>query len=125
MNLFFNAHHSPVGAHASFTLGFPGAKGGLGLELGKPADQDVYIGVESRDGTCFEALPFFAGSEDESKRYVVQEQGDQGIRKRPPGVQGLEGEAKRQQIKDKGDELLIDVSKRDPMLAVRRKDEHQ
>ena len=76
MNLFFNAHHSPVGAHASFTLGFPGAKGGLGLELGKPADQDVYIGVESREGSCFEALPFFAGSADESRRYVVQNQGD-------------------------------------------------
>jgi hypothetical protein len=30
-NQFFNAHHSPVGAFASFTLGFPGASGGLEL----------------------------------------------------------------------------------------------
>ncbi|MBB5326360.1 hypothetical protein HNQ34_003513, partial [Anoxybacillus tepidamans] len=28
-NMFFNAHHSPVGAFASFTLGFPGKSGGL------------------------------------------------------------------------------------------------
>ncbi|HEY8967299.1 MAG TPA: glycoside hydrolase family 52 protein, partial [Candidatus Methylacidiphilales bacterium] len=43
---FFNAQHSPIGAFASFTLGAKGAKGGLGLELGKPADQNIYIGVE-------------------------------------------------------------------------------
>jgi xylan 1,4-beta-xylosidase len=70
--VFFNAHHSPMGAFASFTLGYKGAKGGLGLELGKPADQNVYIGVESTKGSHYEALPFFAGSEDESKRYDVE-----------------------------------------------------
>ena len=47
MNRFFNAHHSPIGAFASFTLGFPGKNGGLGLELGRPAEQNVYIGCES------------------------------------------------------------------------------
>jgi hypothetical protein len=69
---FFNAHHSPIGAFASFTLGFPGAKGGLGLELGKPADQNVYIGVENESG-ALECLPFFAGSEDERARYEVEQ----------------------------------------------------
>jgi len=44
-NMFFNAHHSPIGAFSSFTLGFPGAKGGLGLGLGKPAGQNVFIGA--------------------------------------------------------------------------------
>jgi len=44
-NIFFNAQHSPIGAFASFTLGSKGAKGGLGLELGKPADQNVFIGI--------------------------------------------------------------------------------
>mgnify|MGYP005838772085 CR=1 FL=1 len=44
-NIYFNAHHSPIGAFASFTLGYRGAKGGLGLELGKPADENVFIGV--------------------------------------------------------------------------------
>ena len=41
-SIFYNAHHSPIGAFASFTLGYKGAKGGLGLELGKPADQNIY-----------------------------------------------------------------------------------
>lgn len=71
-NLFFNAHHSPIGAFSSFTLGFRGASGGLGLELGKPADQNVYIGLEHRDGDYYEALPFFCELTDESARYDVE-----------------------------------------------------
>ncbi|CDN44762.1 Beta-xylosidase [Paenibacillus sp. P22] len=71
-NRFYNAHHSPIGAFASFTLGFPGAKGGLGLELGRPADQNVYIGLQSRDGTYYEALPFFGELGDEAARYDVE-----------------------------------------------------
>lgn len=67
----YNAQHSPAGAFASFTLGFPGQKGGLGLELGGPADENVFIGMESRKGGIFEALPFFAGGEDDSRRYDV------------------------------------------------------
>jgi xylan 1,4-beta-xylosidase len=62
-NIFFNAQHSPIGAFASFTLGLPGNKGGLGLELAKPAEQNVFIGLESESGNL-EMLPFSAGSED-------------------------------------------------------------
>lgn len=69
MNIFYNALHSPIGAHASFTLGCKGAKGGLGLELGKPADQNMYIGLESSKPGVFKALPFFEHVEDESSRY--------------------------------------------------------
>jgi hypothetical protein len=71
MTIDYNAQHSPVGAFASFTLGFPGARGGLGLEIGGPADENIYIGMETRKGGVFEALPFFAGSEDEARRYDV------------------------------------------------------
>jgi hypothetical protein len=67
----FNAHHSPVGAFATFTLGFPGPMGGLGLELGGPANESVFIGVEKRRGRGYEALPFFASSADSAKRYDV------------------------------------------------------
>lgn len=77
-NPFFNAHHSPIGAFASFTLGFPGAKGGLGLELGKPAEQNVYIGLEASDDTTstyYQALPFYGmateGAED-WRRYEIE-----------------------------------------------------
>ncbi|HWJ77782.1 MAG TPA: glycoside hydrolase family 52 protein [Niallia sp.] len=73
-NLFYNAHHSPIGAYASFTLGFPGAGGGLDLELGKSPRQNIYIGAENidKEGT-YQALPFFTyQEEDESKRYDIE-----------------------------------------------------
>jgi hypothetical protein len=71
---FFNAHHAPVGAFATFTLGCRGASGGLGLELGAPANQSVYIGLESAsDERVMELLPFYAGGRDaaasERERY--------------------------------------------------------
>ena len=73
--IFFNAHHSPIGAFASFTLGYKGAAGGLGLELGAPADQSVYLGLESADASQFEVLPFFRGAAgaEEAKRYVSEQ----------------------------------------------------
>ena len=69
MTIFFNALHAPIGAHASFTLGCKGATGGMGLELGGPASEKVYIGVETRAGGSFEALPFFDLDDDEALRY--------------------------------------------------------
>lgn len=69
MSIFYNAFHSPIGSHSSFTLGGLGNSGGLGLELERPADQNVYIGVERRSGGTYEALPFFRGAEDEAARY--------------------------------------------------------
>ena len=79
-SIYFNAHHSPIGAFASFTLGFPGAKGGLGLELGGPADQNVYIGLQSGDCPRFDMLPFcdLAVADNEAARYDF-EQADHGI----------------------------------------------
>jgi hypothetical protein len=57
-NIFFNAHHSPVGAFATFTLGFPGASGGAATGIGNPANQNIYIGAEDAPGS-FSLLPFF------------------------------------------------------------------
>ena len=71
-NIFYNANHSPIGAYASFTLGFPGPSGGPGMERRGPADTNVYIGVERREGGSYESLPFFKGGEDEGKRYDVE-----------------------------------------------------
>jgi hypothetical protein len=71
VSIAFNAHHSPTGAFASFTLGQPGARGGLGLELGGPADENIFIGLQTRDGKGYQALPFFAGANDDSLRYDV------------------------------------------------------
>ena len=55
---FVNTQHSPVGAFASFTLGAKGPVGGFGLELGRPADQSVNIGLESAEDEGFDLLPF-------------------------------------------------------------------
>ncbi len=72
-NHYFNAHHSPIGAFASFTLGFPGEGGGLDLELGRSPKQSVYIGLERKDGTGYDTLPFHEfQSDDESKRYDIE-----------------------------------------------------
>ena len=72
-NQFFNAHHSPIGAFASFTLGFRGASGGLDLEIGKPPKQNIFIGLERADGKGFDTLPFHENKgEDESKRYDIE-----------------------------------------------------
>lgn len=70
--IFFNAHHAPMGSFASFTFGCLGAKGGLGLELGRPADQNLFIGCETNERDVFEALPFYAKGADESARYDVE-----------------------------------------------------
>lgn len=73
-NIFYNANHSPIGAYASFTLGFPGKSGGPGMELTGPADTNVYIGVERREGGSYISFPFFQNGEDESKRYDIEKE---------------------------------------------------
>jgi hypothetical protein len=69
MTIFLNAFHSPIGAHSSFTLGCKGAKGGMSIEGDRPADQNVYIGLEQHANhdhdRHFKAFPFFEGSEDD------------------------------------------------------------
>lgn len=71
-NISFNAQHSPLGAFFSFTCGQFGSKGGFGLQIGKPGDQDLYIGVREADGPV-KCLPFFAGANaDEAARYDVE-----------------------------------------------------
>src|SRR5262249_25058538 len=45
-NINFNAQHSPAGAFMSFTCGHFGTGGGIGVEIGKPASQNLFIGVK-------------------------------------------------------------------------------
>ena len=61
----FNAQHSPAGAFFSFTCGHFGTRGGFGLQIGKPGNQDLYIGV--KDGDRFsdaplKVLPLYEGA---------------------------------------------------------------
>ena len=77
-NIFFNAHHSPIGAFATFTLGYKGASGGLGLELDRPANQNVIIALEQEAAGNFEALPFYAHSNVSDRvNYVVEDDHEQ------------------------------------------------
>jgi hypothetical protein len=55
----FNAHHAPIGAYATFTLGGAGRAGGLRCGSGHPPRQDVWVGIVGEDGVLT-ALPFFA-----------------------------------------------------------------
>lgn len=71
-NLFYNAQHAPIGAFSSFTLEFKGKSGGLGIELRKPADQNIYIEFESKDGQRYETLPFFEQVANTSARYDIE-----------------------------------------------------
>lgn len=77
-NIFFNAHHSPVGAFASFTLGYPGKSGGFDLELGSPPNQNIYIGLQEDGQNRYRALPFFGEGQDERDRYTTEDSGDEG-----------------------------------------------
>jgi hypothetical protein len=76
-NISFNAQHSPAGAFFSFTCGLFGSRGGFGLELGRPGDQNLYIGVKEGDRLCaspLRVLPFYEGSaDDEARRFQVEQ----------------------------------------------------
>jgi hypothetical protein len=75
-NVSFNAQHAALGAFFSFTCGHFGTRGGFGLQIGTPGNQDLFIGV--KDGDRFsrsplKVLPFFEGAAtDEAARYDVE-----------------------------------------------------
>ncbi|MEI6166335.1 MAG: glycoside hydrolase family 52 protein [bacterium] len=69
MKSSFHAHHSPMGAHSSLTCGMHGARGGMAMEKGQPADGGVYVGYEDETGGL-NFLPLFAMNEGERARYV-------------------------------------------------------
>jgi hypothetical protein len=48
-NINFNAQHSPMGAFMSFTCGHHGSGGGIGVEIGRPANQNLFIGIKHGD----------------------------------------------------------------------------
>ena len=79
MKTSFHAHHSPMGAHSSLTCGMYGARGGMAMEKGQPAEGGVYAGYEDAKGVLH-FLPLFAMDEDERARYV-QGRTDEGTAK--------------------------------------------
>src|SRR3954468_14827630 len=60
-NINFNAQHSPMGAFMSFTCGHFGTGAGIGVEIGRPANQNLFVGVKRGDRKSRESikcLPF-------------------------------------------------------------------
>ena len=61
-NISFNAQHSPMGAFMSFSCGHFGTRGGVAAQIGKPGNQDLFVGVKQGgrfDEAPLECLPFF------------------------------------------------------------------
>jgi len=86
-NPSFHAHHSPMGALASFTCGAHDAKGGMGLELPAAYQGAISIGYLDHENTL-NLLPLFQGCESlESERYV---EGAEGARIRQKILRDVE-----------------------------------
>ena len=64
----YHAHHSPMGAHSSFTIGMLGAEGGMALEKGSPASSAVFIGYRTENG-IMHSFPFSKEMENEAERF--------------------------------------------------------
>ena len=66
-NINFNAQHSPIGAYMTFACGHFHSGGGIAAEIGKPAGQNLYIGVKDGDRRSpkpIRCLPFFTGGSE-------------------------------------------------------------
>lgn len=72
----FHAHHSPMGAHSSFTVGMFGAQGGMALEKGAPAESGVFVGYKTASGVIH-YLPFFKDIASDAERYSLSGEGAQ------------------------------------------------
>ena len=64
----FHAHHSPMGAHSSFTIGMFGSNGGMALEKGSPADQSIFVGYRSESGIT-KLFPFYENLVNDAERF--------------------------------------------------------
>jgi hypothetical protein len=76
-HLGFNAQHSPMGAFMSFTCGNFGTRGGIGLQIGQPGDQEVFIGFKDGDrhsDATLKCLPFYTAAVNRSADSFLVEQ---------------------------------------------------
>src|SRR5215471_4136790 len=79
-NISFNAQHSPMGAFLSFTCGNFGTRGGVGVQIGQPGNQDIYIGVKEGDrksDSVPRCLPFYKGTTHDATAAFLVEAGPQ------------------------------------------------
>ena len=75
--LGFNAQHSPMGAFMSFTCGNFGTRGGIGLQIGQPGDQEVFVGFKEGDrysDATLKCLPFYTAAVNRAADSFLVEQ---------------------------------------------------
>lgn len=76
-DLSFNVQHSPMGAFMSFTCGNFNTRGGIGLQIGQPGDQEVFVGVKDGDrysSSPLHCLPFYVGADSRAADAFLVEQ---------------------------------------------------
>ncbi|MDR3739125.1 MAG: glycoside hydrolase family 52 protein [Terracidiphilus sp.] len=76
-HLGFNAQHAPMGAFMSFTCGNFGTRGGIGLQIGQPGDQEVFVGFKEGDrfsDATLQCLPFYTAAVNRSADAFLVEQ---------------------------------------------------
>ena len=95
----FNAQHSPMGAFMSFTCGNFGTRGGIGLQIGQPGDQEVFIGFKDGDRTSdatLKCLPFYTAAVNRaSDAFLVEQAGPSEQNVKPDAVPFKESEFSR------------------------------
>ena len=98
-HLGFNAQHSPMGAFMSFTCGNFGTRGGIGLQIGQPGDQEVFIGFKDGDrhsDATLKCLPFYSAAIDRSAdAFLVEQAGPSEQNVKPDAVPFEESEFSR------------------------------
>ncbi len=98
-HLSFNAQHSPMGAFMSFTCGNFGTRGGIGLQIGQPGDQEVFIGFKEGDrhsGETLKCLPFYVGAVSRAAdAFLVEQAGPAEQNVKPDAEPFKDGEIQR------------------------------
>jgi len=88
--LSFNAQHSPMGAFMSFTCGNFGTRGGIGLQIGQPGDQEVFIGFKDGDrysDNTLKCLPFYTAAVNRAAdAFLVEQAGPSEQNVKPDAV---------------------------------------
>ena len=97
--LSFNAQHSPMGAFMSFTCGNFGTRGGIGLQIGQPGDQEIFIGFKEGDrysDATLKCLPFYAGAVNRAAdAFLVEQAGPSEQNVKPDAEPFKDGEFER------------------------------
>lgn len=95
-HLSFNAQHSPMGAFMSFTCGNFGTRGGIGLQIGQPGDQELFIGYKEGDRyseATLKCLPFYVGAVSRAAdAFLVEQAGPSEQNVKPDAAPFKDGE---------------------------------